>query len=239
MKKTLSAVVLAAASLGLGGCQALFGPHAFASAPRAAEPAAADLAGYFDARIEAGRVHLARGRPTLAVTAFRQASYDPAHAALAYNGMGVAYAELGRADLARRYFALAVASDPADARFARNLARLDAAPVDAGQRVEMAESAAPRAGVRADAQGNAGLHRLSAREVEIRSSDATPGRTITTLSETPQGAIAADAGHAVRVAPSNARDSGKAGYPVRIALSDVTARAQSDYPIRIELPQGK
>jgi tetratricopeptide (TPR) repeat protein len=79
--------------------------------------------------LEAGRNHLLRQRPAQAVNAFRQASRDPALAGEAFNGMGVAYAKMGRPDLARRYFDLAVAADPHDARYQRNLARLEGAGV--------------------------------------------------------------------------------------------------------------
>ena len=56
--------------------------------------------------------------------AFRDAQRTPQFAASAHNGMGVAYAELGRADLAERYFLAAIAAAPEDRRFATNLARL-------------------------------------------------------------------------------------------------------------------
>jgi Tfp pilus assembly protein PilF len=117
VKKTASLLALGTASLALGGCQALFGSQSFASRAPVAESALFDMSDYFTARLEAGRTHLARGRPAAAVTAFRQASYDPAHAGRAFNGMGVAYAQMGRQDLAQRYFTMAVAADPQDQRF--------------------------------------------------------------------------------------------------------------------------
>ena len=90
---------------------------------------ASDLSDYFAQRLEAGRSHLDGNRPTLAIEAFRQASYDPRFAADATNGMAVAYARIGRNDVARRLFERALSLDPSNDRFARNLARIDARPL--------------------------------------------------------------------------------------------------------------
>jgi Flp pilus assembly protein TadD len=120
MRKTSTVLTLGACFLALTGCQALFGTSSFASQAPSVDVASLDMSDYFTARLEAGRIHLAQGRPAAAVTAFRQASYNAAHAGPAYNGMGVAYAQLGRQDLARRYFEMAVAADPVDERFARD-----------------------------------------------------------------------------------------------------------------------
>ena len=143
MRKMSSMLALAVSSLALGGCQSLFGNASFAERAPAVEPSSLAMSDYFAARLEAGREHLAAKRPTQAVTAFRQASYDPAFAGRAYNGMGVAYAQLGRQDLALRYFTMAVAADPSEERFGRNLARLQGAgATDPADRTELA-SAAP------------------------------------------------------------------------------------------------
>ena len=141
MRKTSTVLALGACSLALTGCQALFGSSSMASS-RAPEVdlASVDMSDYFTARLEAGRIHLAQGRPAAAVTAFRQASYDAAHAGPAYNGMGVAYAQMGREDLALRYFEMAVVADPVDERFARNLARLEDKALSHSGSTEMADS---------------------------------------------------------------------------------------------------
>jgi hypothetical protein len=75
--------------------------------------------------------HLALGRQLLsagilsrAVDEFRAAQRDPDTLADASNGLGVAYARLGRSDLAERYFRMATAMAPDNQRFAANLARL-------------------------------------------------------------------------------------------------------------------
>jgi tetratricopeptide (TPR) repeat protein len=126
MKKLVSIFLLSACSLVLSACQAVDESSSISHLGRSSS-SAVDLSGYFHARLDAGRNHLVRHRLTQAVTAFRQASYDPALASEAFNGLGVAYARLGRADLARRYFGLAVSADPQDPRYRRNLARVDGA----------------------------------------------------------------------------------------------------------------
>ena len=75
--------------------------------------------------LAAGKRALADGQYGAAVAALRLARLDPACTAEATNGLGVAYAQLGRNDLAERYFREAVAMDPQDRRFAANLARFE------------------------------------------------------------------------------------------------------------------
>ena len=77
--------------------------------------------------LAAGRRALADGQYGAAVAALRLARLDPGCAAEATNGLGVAYAQLGRDDLAERYFREAVAMDPQDRRFTANLARFEQA----------------------------------------------------------------------------------------------------------------
>lgn len=112
----LAGIALAATSL--AGCQSS-GSSALSSA------GSVDMGEYFEQRLAVGRLHLAANRPTKAITAFRQAAYDPRYAGEAYNGMAIAYDRIGRADLAERYFAEAVKASPGDERFARNLARFE------------------------------------------------------------------------------------------------------------------
>ena len=77
--------------------------------------------------LAAGKRALADGQYGAAVAALRLARLDPGCAAEATNGLGVAYAQLGRDDLAERYFREAVAMDPQDRRFTANLARFEQA----------------------------------------------------------------------------------------------------------------
>ena len=111
-------VVLLASTL-LGGCQSLLGK----SAKLEVRPAGAASEASAAIALEEGRQHLVRGEVGLAVVSLRNATLDPETAPQAHNALGVAYAMLGRGDLAERYFRRAVELDPSDARFAANLAR--------------------------------------------------------------------------------------------------------------------
>jgi len=133
---TIAGIVLV--STALGGCQSIFGGGSAFTADASLNDS--DIQSYFEQRLAMGRIHLEAGRPTQAVIAFRQASYDPRYAGEALNGMAIAYDIIGRPDLAARYFAEAVAAAPNDPRFARNLARLEGrGVVPASSPVEQAE----------------------------------------------------------------------------------------------------
>ena len=119
-----SLFLVALAAVPLGGCKALFGSSQFTaqkSEIRKEQPV--DLA---QRELTVGREALDKGNWAEAVVAFRNAQREPRFAAQAHNGMGVAFAQLGRADLAERYFLLAIAEAPEDRRFSANLARLHA-----------------------------------------------------------------------------------------------------------------
>jgi len=233
--KAILAVILA---ISLGGCQSMFGGGSYTARSTAVDPANVDLSGYFAERLEAGKLHLRSNRPTQAITAFRQASYDPAYSGDAYNGMGVAYAQIGRADLAKRYFGMAVAAAPADERFVRNLARLESQ--GAASEIQLAAQDQQREPVvaaedkqaAAPAQQAAApvpLLRVSDREVQIHAGGTparpevrvTRGRSVASQSDLPA---------------TRATDGSQ--YPVRIALADTSA-TPARYPIRIELPKAK
>src|SRR3546814_7754482 len=57
------------------------------------------------------------------------AALNPDAAPEAYNGLGVAYARLGRADLAERYFKMALSMEGTNPRFAANLERFYNSPL--------------------------------------------------------------------------------------------------------------
>ena len=122
MKKPATIAILVAAPLALGACSAMTTPGGTQSAENAS---GASLDDYFAGRLEAGRTHLAHGRVTAAIDAFRQARVHRDYAADAANGLAVAYARIGRDDLAERYFREAISLAPENEKFARNLARLE------------------------------------------------------------------------------------------------------------------
>ena len=252
MRKTFSVLALSVASLALGGCQALFGTSSLASRAPTVDVASLDMSDYFTARLEAGRVHLAHGRPASAVTAFRQASYDGAHAGRAYNGMGVAYAQMGRQDLARRYFEMAVAADPVDERFARNLARLSNSTLPNLAATELAATIQPpQAGTPSrsveqavasnDAASRSGLVRVSSREVQIVSPTGLQVPAQAERAQRPVVVAQSSSGRSypVRIELPETASPRPADYPVRIALSDVEVTRRWTYPVRVELSDSR
>lgn len=220
----LKIVIAASAAVLLSGCH-LFNDN---SSDMAAT-AEADMSTYFAQRLAAGRAHLDRGRPTLAIAAFRQASYSPAFAAEAYNGMAVAYARIGRDDVARHFFTQAVTRAPADERYSRNLARLEtqmemlastrqglaaeeavARAMDSDSLARAAIPAKP-AGLRTGA--DSGLVRVSKHEVRLNSAqEANSGRA------------------AVTVTTGDASQ-----YPVRIKVATPQPGQTRNYPVRVSL----
>lgn len=76
-----------------------------------------------DGTLAKAHLLLSRGEQALAVDAYRKAiRQDPGNAA-AYNGLAIAYDQLGRNDLSRRYYEQALAYAPREGKYYRNLAR--------------------------------------------------------------------------------------------------------------------
>lgn len=70
-----------------------------------------------------GRMLFERGEYALAADAFRKAVRADPDSADAYNGLAASYDNLGRFDLSRRYYELALSRAPEDGRILRNFAR--------------------------------------------------------------------------------------------------------------------
>lgn len=117
----LGKALLAGCALILGGCQ-VAGTPGLSRTGTAAEQRQART------ETEQGREHLSAQRNGLAIEAFNRALVFGEEPAPALNGLGVAYARLGRADLAYRFFSQAAAADPASAVYSRNLAMLTSSP---------------------------------------------------------------------------------------------------------------
>lgn len=74
--------------------------------------------------LQRGRAQLDAGLDALAIESFRaEIRFNPEQVD-AYNGLGVAYGRIGRNDLAQRYFEIALAKDPMNARVQANMAKL-------------------------------------------------------------------------------------------------------------------
>jgi tetratricopeptide (TPR) repeat protein len=122
MKKQIVLMVIALPVVGLlGGCALLgLGPRQPQITAQSTLPMGADAF----VRFEQGRAALDAGLNAEAIAAFSEARLEPYLLAPSLNGMAVAYARLGRLDLAERYFMQAVAAAPQDVRFTANLAHL-------------------------------------------------------------------------------------------------------------------
>lgn len=79
--------------------------------------------------LENGRMALKAGYAANAIQQFRMAALNEETAPDAFNGMAVAYARLGRADLAERYFKMALSLDSANPKYAANLDRFYNSPL--------------------------------------------------------------------------------------------------------------
>ena len=126
-KQMIRKLLVCSCFVALGGCQFLGSLHLTKRAP---------VTGAGDARLasasrsytQAGRDHLRGGSPGLAIDAYNLALAGGEDPAAAYNGLGVAYARIGRPDLAYRFFHKAVMSDPHNPVYARNLGTLVDSP---------------------------------------------------------------------------------------------------------------
>ncbi len=240
MKSVGKLALLLAAGTGLAGCQSLFGSSSQASFNADASSRAGDVAA-FAVSLEEGRAYLKQGRIAAAIGAFKVAQLGRDTKAEATNGLAVAYARLGRQDLARRYFAAAARLDPGNPIFAANLARLERNTALAQQqaspdtaRLAVAEEQSMRiAGADAET-GNSKIERLSRGTVHIRLNNSrheAPDMTVVARETSQTPSIASGA------------DSGAAKYPVRVRLqsSDGAKTAfagaggtrQGAYPVRV------
>jgi hypothetical protein len=127
--RDLKLILLAAlASSALGGCAG----RDEKVGVRLLQPTDGAVPGSSDALVAAGRQSLERQHYGLAISQFRTALQGSETSAAAHNGLAIAYASLGRVDLARRHFELAMAHAPGDESYRRNFARLAGAEAPRG-----------------------------------------------------------------------------------------------------------
>lgn len=117
---TLKMATCVVAVIGLSGCQSVLNTLGFNSSA-SSRPALANVIGEPD--LVAGQEALRAGNISQAIASFRLAMLDPGSQADASNGLGIAYARLGRADLAERYFLQATEIEPKAEKYAANLMR--------------------------------------------------------------------------------------------------------------------
>lgn len=211
----LSVLAVAVSAPLLGGC-ALFSPEPLAKQSRNWVPDKRDPQEYAQSQMDMGKEALALEQYGLAIISFRNALRFPAHRAEAENGLGVAFAKIGRNDLARRYFAAAAERDPSDKRFSANLARLDMAM--AGQQLDSLarQDAAAASSVTSPA---AASNRIAAR---------TEGVTMIR--------VRPNAVSIVTVEPASDRAAGRRRVAVTptVASAEVAGRRRNpNYPVRV------
>jgi len=122
MNKAIKIATIVTASIALTGCQSFinklgFGPKDQTMRAEAGAPI------FGSDELEKGRAAMKAGYLANAIAQFRMAAMNQETAPDAFNGLGVAYAKLGRADLAERYFKMAVNLDATNQRYAANLTR--------------------------------------------------------------------------------------------------------------------
>lgn len=168
----------------LGGCQ-FFGNMHVAHNAQSGQPAEAIASALPAASLQAGREHLRGNRTGLAIEAFNRALASGEDPALAYNGLGVAYARLDRPELAYRFFNKAIMSDPANPIFAHNLANLVNSPAFTLDQMTRLPSVLAAAPVRQPDAGTAAalterapgkLYRDSNRQFSLRTAAPEPAR---------------------------------------------------------------
>lgn len=257
VKNLLRGAGCIAVAISLSGCQSFvsalgFGPK---DGPRRAE-ASAPVFG--SEELEKGRMMLRAGHPANAIQQFRLAALDPGSAAEAFNGLGVAYARLGRADLAERYFKMALSMDGTNPRFAANLERFYSSPLanssralamraqedeaavakvaDAAQQQGLLEAAAPAP--QAERRGAVTLERPAVRVVRSAGGEIQLAAAAPSL-DTARPAITVTPTRRTGTSLAMA-DVGETRQPVRVNVirpDGAAARpaTRQSYPIRIRL----
>jgi len=186
MKKAIltTGVVVTAAML-LSGCSVMRSLGFGGGKPKA-QQAAADMPGMPQGGFtEIGRTQLAQGNFGLASETFQRALAAGEPRGTALNGLGVAYARIGRADLAARFFRMAMEAEPANERYAANLSALLKANTfeEALPRQALAPTPVPAAQPASSQAQRGRLVRVSPREFQIRIAGATPAKGQTAMLE--------------------------------------------------------
>lgn len=111
----------------LGGCQFIGSLH-LTGKSRGKEQASELAVVTYGPATQQGRDYLRSNLTGLAIDAFNLGLASGEDPAAAYNGLGVAYARLGRTDVAYRFFRKATISDPGNQAYAHNLTSLVNSP---------------------------------------------------------------------------------------------------------------
>jgi tetratricopeptide (TPR) repeat protein len=238
MQQSYARLTLAIAlSLPLGACSSIFGSNTAARSTQQMQPAETVTPALASGSTEDGRAHLGAGRVGLAIEAFQRALASGEPVAPALNGMGVAYARLGRSDAAKRFFEQASAMEPTNEKFAANLVNLMRSPAFAARQnrelmAQLANGTGNLSPMLAPAQANAAprlgqLQRVSRSEVRIAAAPSLAAPLLSARSQ-PSPAISLPTRKTLverGQAPVSDRKQAAAGqsispaYPLRIEFS--------------------
>lgn len=212
----LSCVVACAAML--GGCQSFPLTSWMFKGKRPAAEQRVELAGNTAGALEEGRAQLREGNISAAVASFRIALLDASTRAEASNGLGVAYAKLGRPDLADRYFQGAISAEPENSKYVANLLRLQQQVMLARRATAAHAVAVAQPTPRADRQQ--GGEPLVAGRVDRVSRGEVVVHARRDLGNAPAIAVAYRDAPAEGDVDAVALADGPAAYPVRVALPE-------------------
>ena len=236
-----ASLMLTVLSVPLGACSSLFGIH---MADRASRPmptsqvSSVALATPTVTKTMLGRQQLADGQVGAAIETFQAALASGEDRAPAVNGLGVAYARLGRSDLALRYFQEATTIAPADQRYANNLALLLNSQTS-GSTPAMASSLYLQRAAAEPAPVRGLLQRVSANEFHIATAILQPaplGSPTVKVATKDQPIVSSPLARAAKTTPSPvARASAAAQRPtiVRVANSDFKLQRVSPVEVHI------
>lgn len=222
-------IALGALLLPLAGCASIFHQSARVQEPGMWVPKERNAQEYAASQLALGKDALDQKQYGLALIAFRNAQRFPEVAAEAHNGLGIAFAQIGRPDLAERFFKLAISEAPAETRFFANLARFY--DTTAAKEVRTVRAADPVPAPQLAMADGAALLRTSPTEVSLRlPGSAAPAPVMRRQAAAVQTAVIAP----TRDAAGRRRNP---GYPVKIELGAAAQMVRaSATEVRIALP---
>ena len=231
MSATRTIMMLALSLPLLSGCHSMFGSNlTVRPTSGVTEPGAG--ADYATAQLEAGRKALDEGQLSAAITAFRNARLYPDQAAAASNGLAVAYSQLGRPDLAERYFQQAMAMAPGDKRYQANLQRFYRLnPVEVAMSASDLPAARPTASPAPPTETRMRLTTQAGTPTTVTVSRPESRLVRLSSSEVRLGGGAAAQAVSVTKGPSSAE------YPVRLSLRPREVFVGAAAPVRVTTPQ--
>ncbi len=254
MKKSLQTLVCVTALVSLSGCQSFLGNIGLAKR----SDAQVDVRDAFgQTELAAARAALKDGHIAAAIKQFRLAAINSETRGDAFNGLGVSYAKLGRADLAERYFQQALMEAPESPRYLANLERFyssdlgethvtrreaQALLVSAKAEEKVVQAAAvpviakQRGTTFVNTAANAGAPSVLDSGFLTAATPRRQARNEVFISSRPQSEMQRRVGPVTLTTRTRVKT---AAYPARVALPTVASRnvkaKAAAYPLRVEL----